>query len=788
MKALDQKLVRDLSKMKGQVIAVGLVVACGVATFIAARTGYESMLASQQDYYREFGFADVFLSLKRAPELVARKVERLPGVDVVQTRIVMDVSLDVPGLAEPATGRLVSIPERSQPRLNRIHIRRGRYIEAGQRNEVLVSESFSEANGLHVGDNLGAILNGRWEELKIVGIALSPEYIYEIRGGATIFPDKRRFGILWAGRDLLGPAFDMDGAFNDLSLTLRRNANLDEVLDELDELFERYGGLGAHGRRDQLSNQFITNELAELTAEGRILPAIFLGVAAFLLHVVLSRLISTERDQIAVLKAFGYSDAAVGLHYLKLVLSIVACGGALGIALGVWLGGAISTMYAEFFRFPVYAYSSAEKQAILGILVTVAAAVVGALTAVSSAVRLPPAEGMRPEPPARFRAGLWERVGLQRHFSVSNRIILRNVERRPGRTLLSILAISLAVMILVVGRYFLDAVEALVDIHFRVVQREQVSILFNQPQPARARFELSRLRGVMRSEAFRAVPVRLVFEHRKRRSALLGLMRDGELRRLVDRDLHQKSLPTEGIVLTSFLAESLGARVGDEIFVEVLEGERPVRLIPITATVDELLGEAAYMERGALNRLLREGGSISGAFLSVDPSESSRLYALLKAMPAVSGVSLREATLRSFDETLGRTLGVFTTVLVLFATVIAFGVVYNGARVALSERGRELASLRVLGFTRREVTWMLLGEQASIILSAVPVGCAIGYGVCALLTLAYTTELFRLPLVVTPKTYAFAFVIIALAALISGFIVRRRIYALDLVAVLKTRE
>lgn len=788
MTSLNRKLVRDLVKMKGQVVAVGLVVACGVATFIAARSGYESMLGSQQKYYRDFHFADVFLNLKRAPNSMLRKVERIPGVDTAETRIVMDVSLDVPGLDEPATGRLVSIPERHQPRLNRVYVRRGRYLEPGRRNEVLASETFSEANGLQVGDRLGAVINGRWEELTIAGIAISPEYIYEIRGGTTIFPRKKHFGILWTSRELLGPAFDMDGAFNDVSLTLKRDASEESVLDALDTLFERYGGLGAYLREDQLSNQFITNELTELKAQGRVLPAIFLGVAAFLLHVVLSRLISTERDQIAVLKAFGYDNLGVGFHYLKLVLAIVAVGGVVGTALGVWLGHGIGSMYAEFFRFPVYAYVSAEKQAILALMVSSMASVVGAMGAVAKAVSLPPAEAMRPEPPPRFRAGFWERLGLQRFFSVPSRIILRNIERRPGRALMSVLAIALSVMILVVGRYFLDAVNALVDIHFRVVQREQVALLFNQPQPERARYELANLRGVLRSEAFRAVPVRLTYEHRERRSGLLGLPADGELRRLIERDLRQVPLPTNGVALTTHLAETLGVDVGDRLLVEVLEADRPVRRVLVAALVDELLGEAVYMERSALNRLMREGGTVSGAFLSVDPAQSGRLYRILKRMPGVGGVGLREATLQTFDETLGRTLGRFTTVLILFATVIALGVVYNGARVALSERGRELASLRVLGFTRREVTWMLLGEQAALLLAAIPVGCAIGYGVAALLTFFYNTELFRLPLVVTPKTYAFTFVVISVAALLSGFIVRRRIHSLDLVAVLKTRE
>lgn len=786
MRALQRKLWRDLSHLRGQVVAISVVVACGVATVVTTRTAYDSLVRSQAAYYAEFRFADIFAQLKRAPDATAAQIARIPGVTAVLTRIVFDVTLDVPGLEEPATGRLISIPDRRVPTLNDLYIRRGRYIEAGRRDEVLVSEAFAQANRLQVGDRLGAILNGRWEHLRIVGVALSPEYVYEIHG-TDVFPNKR-FGVLWMSRAALGPAFDMEGAFNDVAVSLAPGTSEADVITEMDRVLERYGGLGAYDRSEQVSARFLSDEIAQNRVSGTIVPAIFLGVAAFLLNVVLSRLVGTQRDQIAVLKAFGYPSRTVALHYLQFALVTVVAGAVVGTGVGLWLGSLINKLYVQFYRFPILRYEVSAAVVVLAIGVSGGAALLGALDAVRRALALAPAEAMRAEPPARFRRGVLERLHLERWVSVPVRIILRNIARRPSRAFFSALGIALAVAILIVGRYFVDAIRHIARVQFQIVQRDDVTVAFTDPLSAEARHALGHLPGVTRTEAFRVVPVRLRFEHRTRRVPLMGLEAGTELRRLIDEDLHTQDVPAAGVLLTGKLAEILGVRPGDMITVEVLEGARPVRTIMVTGTVGELVGMSAYMDSNALNRLMREGATISGAFLSVDPVHAAQLYRTLKQIPAVAGVTIREATLRSFEETLAQSLQIFTTVLVLFACVIAVAMVYNAARIALSERGRELASLRVLGFTRGEVALMLLGEQALLTLFAIPLGYMIGFRICAVVARAYEWELFRLPLVVSSGSYAFAFCVVMGAALLSGLIVRRRLDRLDLVEVLKTRE
>lgn len=787
MNSLHKKLFRDFLHLRGQVIATALVVACGIASFVSMRSTYESLLKTQQNYYSAYRFAEVFVHLKRAPESIKPVIERIPGVAAVNTRVVSEVTLNLPNVSEPAQGKIVSIPPQQNPMLNDLHFLRGRYIRADKSDEVIISGAFAEANDFQPGDTLEAVINGRWRKLTIVGIALSPEYIYEIRAG-DIFPDNKRYGILWMNRQSVAAAFQMEGAFNDLSLTLAPEAGESEVIENLDRVLEVYGGTGAYGRADQQSNRFISNEFSQLQVQGTFLPAIFLGVTAFLLHLVLSRLVSTQREQIGLLKAFGYTNLDIGLHFLELAFAAVAGGVVLGVLFGMYLGSGMTNLYADYFHFPVLEYSAGWLIILLSFAISFGAATLGAVSAVRKAVLLPPAEAMRPEPPARFTAGFLESLGLQKYLSANYRIVLRNLSRQPIKASLSILGISLAAALLFTGFYFFDAINKIVEIQFEKVIRNDVDIIFYQPRPGRTRHDLANLPGVLKVEVFRSVPARVRFGHHSRRIGVMGAESSADLRRIVDKNGVVFKLPLEGVVLSKSLADILEIEKGDKLTIEVLEGSRPVRQVEVAAIIDELMGMNAYLEIHALNRLMNEDDVISGAYLSVDSLESKKLYSKLKRMPAVAGVGLPGIALDSFNETFGKTIGTFTFFLVAFASVIIFGVIYNGARISLSERGRELASLRVLGFTQREIAVILLGEQAVLMLLAIPFGYFFGYIISLLSNNLVDTEIMRLPIVFTQRTFLATFAVTVLSAIVSGLMVAWRLQNLDLIEVLKTRE
>ncbi|HEY8506372.1 MAG TPA: FtsX-like permease family protein, partial [Gemmataceae bacterium] len=517
-------------------------------------------------------------------------------------------------------------------------------------------------------------------------------------------------------------------------------------------------------------------------------PLIFLGVAAFLLNVVLSRLVQTQREQIAALKAFGYSNREVGWHYLQFVLALVALGVALGTLAGALLGRGLTELYTEFFHFPVFEYVLPARVVVQALGITLAASVLGTLAAIRRAVRLPPAEAMRPEPPARYRPSLVERWGLKQLFSPAARMIFRHLERHPLKSLLSILGIATAAAVLVLGNFMGDTIDWVMETQFHIAQRQDMTVTFVEPTSAQAYYDVANIPGVLRAEPFRSVPVRIRSAHRSRRLGVLGLPQNPELNRLIDVYRNPVELPPEGLVLSAVLAEVLRVRVGDAVTLEVLEGERPVREVPVVGTIDDFAGTAAYMDIRALHRLMREGGSLSGAFLLVDPARRGEVYRELKNTPQVAGVTVKDAVLTSFRETIAENLLRFRAFNVVFATIIAFGVVYNAARISLAERSRELATLRVIGFTRAEISLILLGELAVLTLAALPAGLVMGYGFAYLAATANRSELFRIPLVVSPSTYAFAATVVLLAALASGLVVRRSLDHLDLVAVLKAKE
>jgi putative ABC transport system permease protein len=787
MRAIHRKLFRDLRHIRGQAVAIALVIGAGVALYVLMLSTFDSLALTQRTYYNRYRFADVFASLKRAPLTLAGEIAQIPGVAQVDTRVVVDVTLDVPGISAPVTGRLISIPEEHRPALDDIALQAGRYIEPGRSDEVICNAKFAEVNHLQIGDGLAAIINGRRQTLRIVGLALSPEYVYAIRPGELV-ADDARFGILWMGRQALSNAFRMEGGFNDLTLSLMPNASSEEVIARLDRLIDPYGGLGAIPRARQLSHFFLQSELDSLHGIGRVVPIIFLAVAAFLLHIVLGRIVSIQRQEIATLKALGYGNWGVAFHFMEFSLLIGVAGAILGVAVGAWMGRGMTQIYTQFFQFPVLEYRLDPRVVIQAVAVGGAAAALAALGAARRILRLPPAEAMRPEPPAVYRVSWIERAGARRWLSQSTRIVIRNLQRHPMRALLSTVGVAFGGAIMVVGLFSIDSVDYALNVQFHMAQLYDVVITFVEPASASAGQEVERLPGVMQSEPMRAVPVRLRAGPRSRHLAITGLPDPTPLNRVVDSSLAVVQLPPDGLVLSRKLAQVLGVRQGDRVTVEVLEGARPTRQVVVSDLVDEFLGTNAYMRIDALHRLMREGDSLSGAYLSVDPLQLQPLFRTLKATPRIAGVSLKSAALESYQKTLAENIGITRTVTIVFALIIAFGVVYNTSRIALSERARELGTLRVIGFSRAEVSYILLGEIALVTLAALPLSLVLGYGLAAAAVRAYDTEVYRIPLIITARTSVEALATTVVATLVSGWLVRRRLNRLDLIAVLKTRE
>jgi putative ABC transport system permease protein len=784
---LDRKLLRDLKRLWAQALAIALVISAGVATFILALGSYRSLDETRAAYYERHRFADVFATVKRAPRLLEPRIAAIPGVLAAETRIVKLALLDLEGFAQPATAQVLSIPDHRSQRLNVLYLRAGRLPEPDRLGEVAVSEAFATAHGFGIGSRFHGLLNGKRYQLTIVGIALSPEFIYAI-GPGDLIPDDRRFAILWMSEKALAGIFDLEGAFNSVSLQLQPGASVPAVIAELDALLARYGSTGAEPRKDQLSHAFLDAELEQLRAMASVIPPIFLFVSAFLINMTLARLIALEREQIGLLKAVGYGRGAVVGHYLKLVLAIAAIGILIGFGLGTWLGQALAQLYARFYRFPFLLFERDLDIYLVSAVLSGLAAVLGAVRAVLTALRLPPAVAMQAPAPARYRALAVERTALFRRLSQLTLMSLRHLVRWPLRSAFTVLGLALSGALIVVSLFSIDSVEYMIDAQFGVSQRQHATITFTDARGARALQAVERLPGILGAEPYRSVVVRLKNGHLERKLAILGRPEAPDLSRVVDRSQHPLTMPRSGIMLDEYVARTLGLRRGDLVEVEILEGRRGTRWVPVVGIIEAWIGTSAYMHIEALNALAGEGPSVSGAHVAYDAAAERLLFAAIKATPAIAAIALQRLSLVKFRETLAANINTMVAIYLSLAVIVAFGVVYNSARIQLSEHARDLASLRVLGFTRGEVSRVLLLELAILVLLAQPLCWLLGWLFGWLVIQSFSSDIYRAPLIVSSATYAIASLVVMASAAVAGFIVRRRVDRLDLIEVLKTRD
>ena len=787
MPVLDIKLIRDLKRLWAQALAIALVIGGGVSTVVLAVGSYRSLDETRTAYYERYRFGDVFAVVRRAPKSLVDRIAEIPGVAAVEVRIAKLALIDIPNFREPATGQFVSLPERGQPELNQLYVRSGRLPEPARAEEVVISESFADAHAFGPGARFSAILNGRKRELLVVGVALSPEFIYAV-GPGDIMPDNRRFGIIWMSEKALASAYDLDGAFSSVNLKLLRGASEREVSMRLDALLDRYGGSAAYGRKDQTSHAWLDHELDMLNNMSRTLPPIFLLVAAFLVNLTLSRLVALEREQIGLLKALGYSNFAVASHYLKFVILIVLGGVAIGSVAGTWLGISVTRLFGDFFHFPFLLFASNPDLYLTAAVMSVVAAIVGAARALSQVVTLAPAVAMQPPAPPDFHRVLPAGFRIDRVLSQPIVMMFRNIARHPIRFAFATLGMALSTAILIVSLFTRGTIDELIDVTYFMTDRQDATVSFTEKRSEDVVRQIARLPGVLAVEAYREIPVRIRNANVERRIRISGRPRDADLNRIIDVELRPVVLPESGLAISDMLAQILGVGVGDFVELDLLEGQRRTVTLPIAARVEDYFGLRGMMDANALSRLMREAPAVNSVHLSFDTNRLDSLYDAVKRLPTVSGMALQRVSLVNFRVNVALLVTAMASIYTGLAAIIAFGVVYNSARISLSERARELASLRVLGFTQAEVLRILLLELALLTVFAQPLGWAIGYGLAWIMRTNLAGELMRVRLVVEHSTYVVASGIVIFASLFSALVVRSRVYGLDLVAVLKTRD
>jgi putative ABC transport system permease protein len=789
MKAIHTKLWRDFVRLRAQVVTIAMVVAIGVAGFVGMFAVHASLKASRDAFYNDNRLADVFAGVKRAPLHLRQRLAAIDGVAEVALTTAMDAQIALPGVAPPVTGRFIGLnlarAHANRQGLNKLSLKSGRWPERDGQLEALVSDRFAVARQLKPGDTVHAILNGRLEAVHIVGTAVTPEYVFASQGGA---PDDEFFGIWWIDDERMATAFDLQGAFNQAALSVVPGVPLVRVMERVDQLLEPYGAIGAVGRDKQLSSKIVSDELTQLKVMGTVLPAIFLVVAMFIMNVVLSRQVATQRGQIAALKALGYSDGAIGWHYIQFAFLIAGLGVVAGLGLSEAIGRGMLSLYDEVFRFNSLDYVTAPWLVGASALIAALAATAGTWVAIHAVVTLRPAQAMQPPSPPKYRATLIERMGLGRRVSTGTLMVIRNVERRPLRALFTVVGVAMAIALQISGAFWIDAIAHIVDVQYRQVQQGDVLVNFHRPVPLSVARDLMRLPGVRDAELYRTEMVRLHFEGHTVDTAMMGVQSEARLFRVVDEQRGAVAMPAHGVVLSAMLARELGAQVGDRLQLEFRLWNQTQAEVEVVDIVQTMFGKLIYMSLSGMNFLARDGDGAADAALQIDPQAIDAFWAAVKTAPVINSVFDKASSMESFNRTTKRTMGIFSTILTVFAAAMAVGIVYNSARISLSERAWELASLRVLGMTRAEVSVLLLAELGAELLLALPIGAFAGWALASLMMALMSSDAIDFPVVIERSTYASAALIVLAAGVASALLVRRKIDRLDLVAVLKVRE
>ncbi len=797
MRILDKKLLRGIARSKGQALAATMVILCGAASYICMASAHRDLKDTRDAYYKTCRFADFTIHLERAPMTAMTRLYDIPGVREVRGRIVEDAKIFVKGTDESKIGRIVSMPDLRRPVINDISIESGNYFLEGTRNEVIVNDPFVKANGLKVGDTIEALIDEKKHKLRIVGTALSPEYVYMIRNPQEIIPDPKKFGILWVPQSFAEMAFDMNGACNNIVGLVdaqidsdEERGPLDAILDSAEKTLKPYGVFASIKRGDQISHRFLSDEITGLEVGAKIVPTIFMGVAAFILMVLLNRMVRHERTQIGLLKAYGYSNFSISFHYLKyaLIMAALACVG--GFAFGQWMANGLLGIYVDFYKFPLLKSSIHFDVVLKSAIIATLSAVAGATSAASRASAIRPAESMRPPTPRSAHRTLLERIpALWRSTSFVWKMVLRNVARYRLRASFSVLGVMISSGLLLIGFFGSDSVDYMLDFQFSNSRLEDIKLMLTTERGKDAIHEIQRLEHVRHAEASLVYPFEITSQWHKKRSVVTGVVPGSRLSRLFDEEGRTVNVEGMGLIVSDKLAEMLAVEPGSRVILKPLQG-RVTKEVEVTVrkVVRQYLGSGAYMDHRLLSRILDEPFVMNAALLVIEPGTEKLVESELKDVPGIAEVDLKEEALNALRSTLAESMNISNAFLCFFSGVIAFAVIYNTTIVSLMERRRELASLRVMGFTKAEVGRIMYYENFLLSFFGILLGMPFGVALCKVLVNAYDTELYRLPFHIEGSTFATSILLTIGFVTLANLSVAHRVAKLDLIEVLKLRE
>ena len=783
MKVLDRKLIRDLSRSKGMLLAVAAIIAVGTGCLVGMLSTYDDLETAKREYYRRCRMADFWISLKKAPLSVVEELEKIPGVAAVRERISFPVIVDLAGVDRPISGLTVSMPDIESDIINNIMVRAGSYFTAGRSNEVIVSEKFAQARKIQPGDFIHLTMNGRREKMFVVGTAISSEHVY-IAPPGSLMATPGDYGIFYIKRRFAEDKFGFNGACNDMAGLLTRAGKRKSalVLEELNQALDPYGVFSVTPRSRQFSNLTLTAEMGGLKTTATALPIIFLSVAALVLNVLMTRMAEQQRMIVGTLKALGYENGQLFSHYLKFGLCVGLAGGLGGCLLGDLISETMIGMYQQFFEFPHLVNRAPPSLMAIAVLISIIFSVLGALRGVKKIVDLDPAEAMHDAMPA-----IGGKIILERWKTFWNRldfwwqIVLRSIFRNRARTVIAMVAALLGSAMVLLALGLTDSMNYMVDFEFDKVLLGDYTMTLREAVDSGSVSEVANLPGVTLAEPVFNVAGTFSRANHHKKGNITGLIRDAELSVPCDSAGEPVRVPPTGLLMTERLARQLDVAAGETItFVPVRGVKYPIE-VEVAATIKSMIGLSVFADYGYLNRLVGEEAAVNELQLKArqTPEQLAAFFRYLKESPLIESLNVIGQTKSALKKQMTGAMQGMAMVMIIFAGVIFFGSILNGSLIAISERRREIATFRVLGYRPREIGGMFIRENMLLNLTGAVLGLPFGYWMLQGLATQFTNDAYTMPCIVSGASWVWTIVLAMIFVLISHIFVKRAIKRLN---------
>lgn len=803
-RVLFRKTMRDLLSNKGQTIALVAIVTLGILCFIALIGAFNNLGSSYQKMYDKTNFADVTFEVESAPESAIDEVLKVKGVDKVTGRLQLDTGYLLPS-DEPIRARLIGLPDDKRPDVNDIWIEDGHYFKAGDKDVAIVDSHFADVYDLEVGDDVTPIIQGEKTPLEIIAIATSPEYIIVTPGDAqSLASTAESFAVLFVPLPYLQDAYNLENTVNNLAVLIDETkpkestsfdnteeadeGKTDPIIDDIEEVLEPYQLKSTTLQEDQASNEALQLDLDSYEALAKTVPIIMLLIAAISIFMTLGRTVTAQQPQVGLMKAIGYTNGAIFLHYLLVALFVGLIGALLGVILGLAFAGFITSFYARELGLPTISVSFYPEMVVFGVLLSLFSTLLGGVFPARSATKRLPAEAMKYDPAAVTIAGhksIFERIFKT---GIWGSLTIRNVFRVPRRTISNVLGIIFAFVLVLMSWSWVDSLENMLDKGFNQVAQWDDQVTFNTAQDETTIAEIDSWDDVIDTEPVIVAPaevkavepdsdaeedeidITLTVFNPKQKMVNLDLIKTKKANMKVE-----DALAKDKLILTPIAAEKLSLSVGDQVIVSTYLGELSLEL---TAIADQLNDGQGYIGTETLADT-QYAGLFNMLYLTTDPDQADQIKQDLYKLPNAASVqSLQEA--RETYDLLLALFYAFVGVMLVFSLAMAFALLYNGITITITERQREFSTMRSIGTSEGRIGSQLIIENVIIWLIAIVPGWLLGWWLSVEIGNTLSTEWFNFRVTIDPLTFVFASILILAVMVLAGIPAFKRLRKVDL--------